>query len=129
MNDWINHYHNAQRPSGLAPTDLVDVRGELWTDAVMVADVRDWEMVSQWRRCELEIPPAQSSPLSQQVGGDHYRSMAIQPVEFAHANGLGYCEAAVVKYVSRYKSKNGKADLEKARHFIDLLIELEYGSR
>lgn len=65
------------------------------------------------------------SPLATQVGGGHYKDMAIQPVEFIHANGLGYFEGNVVKYVSRWRKKNGVADLEKARHYIDLLIELE----
>lgn len=53
--------------------------------------------------------------------------MKIQPVEFIHANGIGFCEGAIIKYVTRHKSKNGIEDLLKARHFIDLLIELEYG--
>lgn len=65
------------------------------------------------------------NPLSTQVGGDHYRDMAIQPVEFIHANGIGYFEGNVIKYISRWRKKNGIADLEKARHYIDLLIELE----
>ena len=61
-----------------------------------------------------------------QVGGDHYKSMAIQPVEYIHANNLNFLQGSVIKYISRYKAKNGKQDLEKAKHFIDLLIELEY---
>lgn len=61
-----------------------------------------------------------------QVGGDHYKSCVIQPVEYIHANGLGYCEGAVIKYVTRYKNKNGKQDLEKAIHFLQLLIDMEY---
>ena len=65
------------------------------------------------------------NPLATQVGGGHYKDMAIQPVEFIHANGLGFFEGNVVKYVSRWRKKNGVADLEKARHYIDLLIELE----
>lgn len=66
------------------------------------------------------------SALKDQVGGQHYKGMAIQPVEYVHANGLGYCEGAVVKYVSRWKTKGkGIEDLKKARHFLDLLIELE----
>jgi hypothetical protein len=65
--------------------------------------------------------------LQHQEGGAHYKSMKIQPIEYIHANGLGFCEGAIVKYVSRHRSKNGKEDLLKARHFIDLLIDLEYG--
>jgi hypothetical protein len=34
-------------------------------------------------------------------------------------------EGNVIKYVSRWKEKNGIKDLEKAKHYIDLLIELE----
>lgn len=67
-----------------------------------------------------------SNPLDVQVGGQHYKDCKIQPVEFMHANGMGYCEGAVVKYITRYKKKNGLQDLLKARHFIDLLISLEY---
>lgn len=63
--------------------------------------------------------------LTVQEGGDHYKDMPIQPVEYIHANKLGYFEGCVIKYVSRWKKKNGIEDLKKARHFIDLLIELE----
>lgn len=62
----------------------------------------------------------------QQVGGSHYRDMKIQPIEFIHANGLNFFQGNIVKYIARYKQKNGKEDLLKARHYIDLLIELEY---
>ncbi len=64
-------------------------------------------------------------PLSVQVGGGHYKSMAIQPVEYITKNNLPYCEANVVKYISRWRDKGGKKDLEKAKHYIDLLIQLE----
>ena len=65
------------------------------------------------------------SALNVQVDGSHYKDLAIQPVEYIHANGLGFCEGSVVKYVTRWRTKNGIADLKKARHFLDLLIELE----
>ena len=64
--------------------------------------------------------------LTVQEGGNHYKDMPIQPVEYIHVNKLGYFEGCVIKYVSRWKKKNGIEDLKKARHFIDLLIELEY---
>lgn len=60
-----------------------------------------------------------------QVGGDHYKNLKIQPVEYIMANGLNYCEGNVIKYVTRYKQKGGIIDLEKAKHYIDLLIEQE----
>ena len=64
-------------------------------------------------------------PLSKQIAGDHYKSLPIQPVEYIHANGIGYFEGNVIKYVSRWKDKGGVADLEKAKHYIELLIQLE----
>ena len=62
------------------------------------------------------------NPLDRQVGGNHYRDMAIQPVQFIVANNIPYREANVIKYVCRHASKNGKQDLLKARHYIDMLI-------
>lgn len=64
------------------------------------------------------------SALFTQEGGNHYKELKIQPVEYIHANSLGFIEGSVVKYVTRWKNKNGIEDLKKARHFIDLLIEL-----
>ena len=58
-----------------------------------------------------------------QEGGTHYMDMDIQPIEYITRNNLGYCEGNVVKYVSRYKAKNGVEDLRKARHYIDMLME------
>ena len=68
-------------------------------------------------------PP--KSALHHQIGGDHYRSKAIQPIEFIMANGLGFCEGNVVKYVTRWKDKGGLADLKKAQHYLSFLIEQE----
>jgi hypothetical protein len=72
-----------------------------------------------------EDPQGALPPLDRQVAGSHYKDQPIQPVEYIHANALGYFEGNVVKYVSRWRKKGGVADLEKAKHYIDLLIELE----
>lgn len=63
--------------------------------------------------------------LGVQVGGSHYKELAIQPIEYIHKNGIGFAEGSVIKYVSRWRSKGGVEDLKKARHFLDLLIEME----
>lgn len=65
------------------------------------------------------------SALDEQEGGDHYKGRAIQPVEYIHANGIGFFEGNVIKYCTRWRSKGGLSDLRKARHYIDMLIELE----
>ena len=61
--------------------------------------------------------------LETQIGGDHYKELSIQPIEYILANKLGFCEGNIIKYITRYKSKNGLEDLKKAKHYIDMLIE------
>jgi hypothetical protein len=61
-----------------------------------------------------------------QVGGEHYSQMAIQPVEFIYRNHIPFIEGCVIKYVCRHRSKNGRQDIEKAIHFLQLLLELQY---
>lgn len=63
--------------------------------------------------------------LEKQVGGHHYTSMPIQPMEFSMANGLDACQHTIIKYVTRFRHKGGIQDLEKAKHTIDLLIGFE----
>lgn len=67
------------------------------------------------------------SAMDHQVGGDHYKDFEIQPSEFIHRNSIGFIAGNVIKYVCRYRTKEGLKDLEKARHYIDMLIEMEYG--
>lgn len=62
------------------------------------------------------------TPLDKQVGGQHYKDMAIQPVEFILANELGFCEGNIIKYTCRYKQKGGIEDLRKVIHYAELLI-------
>jgi len=65
-----------------------------------------------------------NDPNSRQVGGDHYKGKSVQPWDFIAANGLGFFEGNVVKYVTRWKDKGGVQDLHKARHYLDKLIEV-----
>jgi len=61
----------------------------------------------------------------EQVGGDHYTRQAIQPWDIIVANKLNFFEGNALKYLLRWKYKDGVKDLLKARHYIDKLIELE----
>ena len=67
------------------------------------------------------------SAFTKQIGGNHYTKLAIQPLEYAMANKLDACQHNVIKYVTRFRDKNGKDDLLKAIDMIEKLIELEYG--
>ncbi len=49
--------------------------------------------------------------LKTQIGGDHYAKCAIQPIDYIMANRLDYLQGNVIKYVTRYKNKNGVEDL------------------
>lgn len=60
-----------------------------------------------------------------QVAGDHYKKLKIQPVEYILANNLGFCEGAIVKYISRWRDKGGVEDLRKIKQFCEFLIEEE----
>ena len=67
-----------------------------------------------------------SKVYSKQIGGSHYKKFKIQPSKFVIENRLLYPEGCVIKYIIRHRSKNGKEDLLKAKHFIDMIIERDY---
>ena len=70
-----------------------------------------------------------ASPLSTQIGGDHYTKLAIQPMQYCMENGLDPLQHTIIKYVTRFRDKAGIEDLEKAKHCIDMLIEFEKESK
>jgi len=67
------------------------------------------------------------SALDKQEGGGHYKAMKIQPVEYICENNIPYCEANVIKYVSRHREKNGAQDIRKAIHYLELILQMQYG--
>ena len=72
-----------------------------------------------------EFPHKILKATEQQVGGDHYKQFKIQPAEFCYINNIPYLEATAIKYLCRWRNKGGVQDLQKAKHFIDLLIEFQ----
>lgn len=73
----------------------------------------------------LQLPAdAKTSANDIQVAGDHYKGKKIQPWDYIIDNDLGYLEGNVIKYVSRWKDKNGVDDLRKAAHYLQKLIEV-----
>jgi len=69
------------------------------------------------------------SNLDIQEGGDHYKDMTIQPVEFILANKIQFLDGCVIKRVCRHRAKNGAEDIRKAIHELNLILELEYGQK
>lgn len=74
-------------------------------------------IMSEWMMSNLNV----------QVGGGHYKSLAIQPIEYTVKNKLSFLQGNVIKYITRYKDKNGVEDLKKVKHYVDFILEFEYG--
>ncbi len=64
-----------------------------------------------------------ASAKKKQVGGSHYKDMGIQPIDFITANSIPYREANAIKYIARHKRKNGRQDIEKAIHYLEMILE------
>ena len=104
----------------------------MWENALI--DDYDKDYAPGRRICIDDATPADwdalgksNKPRSQQIGGEHYRQGSIQPIEYIHANDMDFFSGNVCKYITRWRYKNGLEDLKKAKHYIELLIEQEYG--
>lgn len=84
-------------------------------------------IAGQYASCYFELVDTTktSTALAVQHGGNHYKGMKIQPVEYIMANNIPYMEGNVIKYISRWRDKGGVQDLNKAKHYIEMLIENE----
>lgn len=91
------------------------------------------QQTSQCPDDDSYLPPKQvlspTSALDKQEGGNHYKGCTIQPIEYIHANKLGYIEGNVVKYITRHTSKGGAGDVRKAIHYCELVLQLQYGEK
>ena len=67
-----------------------------------------------------------NDPYDTQVGGNHYQTMKIQPAEFINKNEMKFAEGNAIKYICRHVNKGGLQDLQKAKHYIDMIIERDY---
>ena len=65
--------------------------------------------------------------LKEQVGGNHYKKLVIQPIEYCFYNKIPAIESSIIKYVTRHRDKGGEQDIRKAIHLLEMLLVLEYG--
>ena len=86
------------------------------------------------RYCEDPLYPNPSdlfgnkaTALDHQIGGDHYKEMSIQPIEYIVKNNLDFLEGNVIKYITRHKTKGGVEDIKKVIHYAELILEKKYG--
>jgi len=130
----ITHQRGPKAPSTESQTQALDdlVRDAedlgLYSDQETEEESSDLISLFEHLRKHGAFDEETSDPMNTQVGGDHYRQGGIQPIEYIYANKLGFCEGSVVKYLTRYKYKNGLEDLKKAKHYIELLIEMEFNN-
>lgn len=118
---------------------VLEINGMRFSSIRLTVDVQHYlmQMLEQSQSDVVQITsvnlkdfgavPDSKSALATQVGGSHYKDMPIQPAEYCHRNGIGKLEGDVIAYVSRWRKKNGIEDLKKARHTIDIILELEGG--
>ena len=92
----------------------------MWASHVLNKIYISWQ---QKRR----IRDMTSKVYNKQIGGSHYQNFKIQPSKFVIENELLYPEGCVIKYIIRHRLKGKRQDLEKAKHFIDMIIERDYG--
>jgi len=65
-----------------------------------------------------------------QVGGNHYKDCKIQPIEYIVGNDLTFCEGNAIKYITRHRRKGeGRRDIEKAIHYLEMILETEYNDK
>ena len=88
-----------------------------------------WIKEKHLEKVSNKAEPKPYNPLVTQEGGGHYKDKGIQPLEYTMKNNLSFCEGNVVKYISRYKSKNGIEDLAKVIHYALLASYEEYGEQ
>ena len=98
-----------------------------WNELIQSATNATTPPAQQEHNTEETKPIQQVSATDTQIGGDHYTKLAIQPMRYSMENGLDALQHTVIKYVTRFRDKNGIEDLEKAKHCIDMLIEFERG--
>ncbi len=64
--------------------------------------------------------------LAEQIGGDHYQKLKVSPAYFISENKLLFAEGNVVKLVCRHQNKNKKEDIQKAIHYLNIILERDY---
>lgn len=91
---------------------------------------KEWDGTRESLEKHIKKPgKVKEGAMDKQVGGDHYKRLAIQPAEYCYKNKLNNLESEAVGYITRHRFKNGKQDIEKAIHTLEMLIQLEYADK
>ena len=60
------------------------------------------------------------------INPDHYGNSGIDVIDFCQANNLDFMQGNVIKYITRYRKKNGLEDVRKAVEYINRILADEY---
>lgn len=113
----------------LSPKDIEDFLQQQEEDMKLEA-ANDEDFVDEFTEGLVEGEDILDGILSQfatQYGGSHYNGRSIQPLQYIMANDLDFCQGNVVKYITRFRDKNGVEDLQKVIHYTQFILEAEYG--
>ena len=129
-NVWIGETGVVTEVCGRDMSYKVETNGVTWSwSENNLKLVNEETSTSQNESIKETIESKPYNPLIAQEGGGHYKDRGIQPLEYTMKNNLSFCEGNVVKYISRYKSKNGIEDLAKVIHYALLSAYEEYGEQ
>jgi hypothetical protein len=92
-----------------------------------IRELKEKQKTLQYLKYEIQQKGVDMHATEKQIGGDHYKNLAIQPMEYSYKNKLDPLQHTAIKYITRFRDKSGRIDLEKAIHCIEMLIEFEYG--
>ena len=129
---WRKHYGDPNKV-GNKKIELRSMTSDEISEVIQ--DLSPSALVDACRKAGVDVylhnySPAEGAKAnSKQVDGDHYRTKGIQPWDYIAANDLGFFEGSAIKYLTRWKDKGGIADLRKAIHFIEKLIEVQCDPR
>ena len=128
VNDWGDPCEDEALDFGWCPFHLKQMYGPVETGARTVKDdiCKHGNRVGWHDGEQYHCDACDDAPSTQQVGGDHYKDMVIQPSEFIYKNKLNWLQGNSIKYICRHNRKHGAQDIDKAIHYLQLLKEWEY---
>jgi len=88
--------------------------------------IRDTVRDKEFKKTDMKKLAARNK----QVGGNHYKDCKIQPIDYIMENNLTFCEGNALKYITRHRRKgDGAKDIHKAIHYLEMILEIEYGEK
>ena len=109
-------------------SDMIKYEEESNMEHVKMDEAIRQTVKEQGKFVKTDIKKKAMQATLKQVGGNHYKDCKIQPIEYIVGNDLTFCEGNAVKYITRHRRKGeGAMDIQKAIHYLEMILETEYG--